>query len=435
MITIQRILAQALKDSASFAMLRAALSNSLAVANPAYRQIVVWTGEFWDKYQKLPLRGDFEFWASTLNDQVQGAVTQALGEVLISPNEEWTPEYIAVEVTKALKMVAERSAVARLGTMVPDIPLGAIDSLAEEIRKIESVTIQGLKNMKDVNQWIYQGHDDSAKVDTGIPGLNRYIGGFRAGELIFVLADSGVGKTSLLVNLGANAALLGARVLHITFELSAENTLKRYYRKVAEAPPSEVREKPEIVVDRVNRWLRFAKGSVHVLYQQPYGVGADELRVLVDQYVSLVGGVDLIILDYLDLMRIPKYAKSDYEGLGQLSHLVRNIGVERSASTLSATQATRGAHRVRHLRLDMMGDSYRKVQAGDIIIGFLQADEEFEMNQGRLALLKIRENPGRGAEIPVYVNLDVMTIADLDHPNTLRLAQKFHHSIVPAFQE
>lgn len=426
MITIQRIIAQALRDAASFVMLRGALTSTLAVPNPYQRKVVTWVAAFWDQYRQLPKAGDYEFWLTTLNEQDKGGVEQVLGEVLTLPEEDWTSEYITSSVTDVLRDVAARAAVARLGTMVPDVKPEAFEILTEEIRRIQPITIHGLKDMADVSQWIFSGHDELPKVATGFAGLNQFIGGFRS-ELVFVLADSGVGKTSLLVNLGANAALRGARVFHITFELSAENTLKRYYRRVSESPPGEVRQHPEIVVDRVNHWLRFAKGSVHVLYQQPYGIGADELRALVDQFVQLHGGVDLVILDYLDLMKPPE-SKSEYEGLGKLSHMVRNIGIQHEATMLSATQATRGAHRVRHLRLDMMGDSYRKVQAADIIIGFLQADEEYEANQGRLALLKIRENPGRGAEVPVYVNLDLMLIADLDSANTRRIAQNYRHS-------
>lgn len=425
MITVQRIISQALRDPASFSMLRGALTSNLAVSNPFYRQITTFAGGFWDKYRALPRSGDWEFYIATLNEPQKSGVEQALGEILSQPAEDWNAEYISTEVTLVLKAVATRAAVARLGTMVPEVPPDALQILADEVRSIEPVTIHGLKDMAEVARWINAAHEEEKIIHTGFVGLDRYIGGFRP-ELVFVLADSGVGKTTALINFGANAALRGARVLHITFELSAENTLKRYYRKVSESLPIEMRESPQLVIDRVNHWLRFSKGSVHVLYQQPYSIGGEEYEALVDQYVQLYGELDAIILDYLDLMKLPPNVKSEYEGLGRLSHTVRNTGLKNKAATISATQATRGSHRVRHLRLDMMGDSYRKVQAADVIIGFLQTDEEFEANQGRFALLKIRESPGRGAEIPVLVMLDLMLIADLDSLDSRRIIEKYN---------
>jgi replicative DNA helicase len=285
-----------------------------------------------------------------------------------------------------------------------------------------------------VKKWLTTGLESEAAIPTGFSVLDQFLGGGFRSELVFLLADAGVGKSTGLINIGAHAALHGARVLHITFELSANNTLRRYARRVSETTNPDVRNHPELVVDGVNHWLRFAKGSVQVLYYQPYTVGSDELAALVDQYVQLHGGVDLVILDYLDLMKPDQGVKSEYEGLGRLSHRVRGTGLHYNCTMLSATQATRGAHYVRHLRLDMMGDSYNKVRAADIIIGFVQTLEEFEANQARLALLKNRENPGRGVEIPIYVNMDVMLMADLDSANTRRIMGKFQHPTQQVFQ-
>jgi KaiC/GvpD/RAD55 family RecA-like ATPase len=431
-IGIQRIIAQALRDIPSFSMLRNALTNSLAVANPFYRQIVGFASEFYDHYHSLPKQGDWELWTATLNEPQKGGVEQALGEILPLPQEDWTPEYIATTVTTVLKSVAARSAVARLGTMVPDVPPDALTILAEEVRRVEPVTIHGLKHMSDVAMWINTHQEEEKIIRTGYTGLDSFIGGFRP-ELVFFLADSGVGKTTALINAGKYAALRGAQVLHITMELSAENTLRRYYRSVSESMPAELRESPQIVIDRVNHWLRFAKGSVHVLYQQPYSLDVEGLDALVDQFVQVYGPVGLVCLDYLDLMKMPANAKSEYEGLGRTSHGARGVGLKWQATMASATQATRGGHQIRHLRLDHMGDSYRKVQAADIIIAINQTQEEYEANQARLGLLKIRENPGRGVEIPVYVNMDLMIIADLDSPNTLRLMRQFQHPINHVF--
>lgn len=434
MIDLQRIIGQAIQDPASFAMLRTALSSSLAVANPHHRVIITFVGEFWDKYRALPKSGDYEFWTETLAEPQKGAIQQALPEVTGLPKENWTPEYIVQEVTKVLKEVAARNAVARLGTMVPNVPAGALETLAEEIKQLEPVSIHGLKDIRNASEIIFSTRDEEIKVATGIRGLDALIGGFKA-ELIFVLADSGIGKTTALVNFGAHACLTGKRVLHVTFELSAENTLKRYYRRVTESDANQMRNKPEVVLNKANHWLRRAKGEVHVLFQPAYSVGADEFEALVDQYAQVYGMPHLIISDYLDLMMPPKGAKSEYEGLGKLSHLMRNIGVTRDASMLTATQATRSANQARHIRLDHMGDSYNKVRAADLIITIAQTEEEFVANQARLGLPKVRENPGRGIEIPIFVNMDLMMISDLDSPNTRRIQEQLRLPMVHVFDK
>lgn len=426
MISIARILATALRHESTLIALRRALSSSLTTANPFHRQIITFAAEFWDQHKKLPKPGDYEFWVSTLPEGQQDGVQISLAEIHAQPSESWTPEYITKEVAKVLRDTAARNAVARLGTLVPDVPPEALQELADEIKSIEPVTLEGLLNLEDVERWVIQKTDDEERISTGFPSLDGYIGGFKK-ELVFVLADTGIGKTSLLINLGAAAMLKGSRVLHLTFELSAENTLRRYYRRIAEVDPALYRKDVPEVIKRVKHWIKFAKGEAHILYQGAYTVSPTELVALVNQYIDLNGPIDLLILDYLDLMKPPAGHRSDYEALGQLSHMVRNLCSEYDCTVISATQASRGSHRRRHLRLDTIGDSYRKAQAADIVLGLVQSDEEFEANQGRIGLLKVRENPGRGIEIPVYMNLDLMLIADLDHPNTQRIIADLHH--------
>lgn len=434
MISIPRILATALRHERVLVSLRRALTSQLVTANPFHRSIIGFAAEFWDQQKALPKPGDFEFWISTLNEQQQEGMRNALSEITSQPPETWTPEYIAKEVTVILKSTAARNSVARLSQLVPNVTAEDINLLAEEIKTIEPVTLEGLVDIADVDRWVYQVQDEDPRITTGFPSLDRLIGGFKK-ELVFIMADTGLGKTSLLINLGAAAVLHGSRVFHLTFELSPENTLRRYYRRVAEVNPSQYRSKPEVVVDRVKHWLKLAKGSAHILYQGAYTVNPDALEAMVDQFVDLHGGVDLLILDYLDLMKAPNGFRSEYEALGQVSHTVRNLCDEFDCTVISATQAGRVSHRRKHLRLDAMGDSYNKARAADVVLGLVQSDEEYEANQGRIGLLKVRENPGRGIEIPVYINLDLMLIADLDHPNTQRVIKEYGHLPKPVFRD
>lgn len=435
MITLPRILATALRHERTLVTLRRALCSTLVSSNPYYRLIVTFASNFWDEHHTLPKNGDYEFWVATLANGQQEGIQQALFEINSQPPETWTPDYIANEVSKVLKETATRTAVARLGQLVPDVPADAIQKLADEINTIQPVTLEGLADLATPERWIYAAHEDEERITSGFHSIDQYIGGFRK-ELVFILADTGLGKTSLLINMGAAAALHGARVLHLTFELSAENTIKRYYRRITEVERWEYRQRPQVVVDRAYHWIKMAKGGVHVLYQGAFTVGANDLRSLIAQYTDLRGPVDLVILDYLDLMRLPEDNRlSEHKALGQLSHSTRNLCSEYSCTILSATQASRGSHKRKHLRLDTMGDSYDKARAADIVLGLVQTDEEQEANQARIGLLKVRENPGRGIELPVYMNLDLMHIADLDHPNTRRLIAKYHHNPNQVFHD
>lgn len=433
MISIPRVLASAFKHPKVLVSLRRALTSTLVTANPYHRLIVEFASTFWDQNKSLPLPGDFELWYSGFDDQKKEGLKLTLHEIYSQPPEDWTPEYISKELTPILKDIASRNAVSRLGTMMPAVPPGAIAELADEIRAIEPVTLEGMLALADVGRHVFQ-IEEEPRLTTGFPSLDRRIGGFR-NELIFVMADTGVGKTTLLVNFGAAVALRGARVLHLTFELSGGNTLKRYYRRISEVEPKTYRSSPGIVVEKVGHWLKMAKGSVHVLYQKAYSLSTEGLEALVDQFVDLHGGVDFIILDYLDLMKPPQGRGEIHQLLGQMSHTVRDLCFTYESTVMTATQTGRGGHASPHLKLDQIGASYQKAQAADIIISFVQTPEEYEANQARIGLPKVRESPGKGFEHPVYVNLDLMYVADLDHPNTKRLIEHYRHNPHPVFTD
>lgn len=426
MISLERIISQALKTPTVLSMLRSALISPLVVSNPYHRQVVEWASKFWTEHRSLPRSGDYEFWVGTLTEPLQSGVRGALSDLLRDTKEDWTPEYIATAVGNVLKQVAARNAVARLETMVPDVSPIIFQEMADAVKAVEPVTLHGLLGLEDTQEILFAAREEESVIKSGIEALDRHIGGWRVGELVFMMADTGMGKTSALVNFGVAAALYGANVLHFTFELSAENTLKRQIRRISEADKHLIRDHPQTVVDKVGHWLRFAKGSLHTLYQPAYSVGEEELEALIEQYIGMHGQVDLVILDYLDLMRPPPGQKAEHEALGKLSHSVRNLGPKFSATMMSATQANRTSHRRTHLRLDTMGTAYSKAQAADIILALMQTEEEYAVNQARMGILKARENPGRGVEIPLFVDMDIMLLADLDHPNTQRIIDGRH---------
>jgi replicative DNA helicase len=265
-------------------------------------------------------------------------------------------------------------------------------------------------------------------IPTGIPKLDRTIGGFTQ-ELVFVFADAGAGKTTLLINLGKAAALVGFNVLHISLELFPEPLLRRYYRCVTESDRKLLRTDIELVATRAEHWVRMAKGKVHVLYQQAYTLTPEKLQILVEQYVQLHGPVHVIIVDYIDLMEpsATVRGKSTADQLAHTSHSLRALCPIFGACVITPTQSVRSASGAVRLRMSDVASSYGIPRAADVLLGYVQTEEEYQMNQARLALLKLRESAGKGTEIPLYVNQDLMMIADLDHPNTVRVMKMLGH--------
>lgn len=422
MLRIETIIAAAMRHREVAGSLGDALRNDLVVSNPLYRNILEFYMGFWEERRMPPKNGDVELWLQGIPDAQRGSAKESWHRLMHEDLTSYTPEYLAEQALPALQQAATRNALARLNATT-DLTPDLLHNLNEQVESVQSIGLQDLADIRDVERW---AHNEELEwtIPTGIPSLDRYIGGWSE-ELVFVLADSGVGKTTFLINTGQHGALIGKKVFHITFELSKARTMHRYYRRITETDLPSYRSNIDRLIKEAKHWLSHAKGQLHVHYEPAYTVDPVMLGVLVDRYAQKFGGVDMIVVDYLDLM-IPtrrSNRSSLYEDLGRITHEVRALCPEYNCTVISAAQATRAQGRTR-LHMADMSDSYGKVRGAGIIGGLVQTEEEADNHQGRFGLLKVRDNPGRGVEIPLFIDLDRMMFADLDHPNTLRIMRE-----------
>lgn len=71
---------------------------------------------------------------------------------------------------------------------------------------------------------------------TGIPELDRRHITPARGTLVLLLGATGLGKSWFLINIGKHALAQRKKVLHVTLELSAEETHKRYWQNLLAVP-------------------------------------------------------------------------------------------------------------------------------------------------------------------------------------------------------
>lgn len=72
-----------------------------------------------------------------------------------------------------------------------------------------------------------KGMEKVPRFDTGIPSLDRILGGVEAGELIVVTGLTGEGKTTALMSITKNIATAGERALWFTFEVTPRQFLDK----------------------------------------------------------------------------------------------------------------------------------------------------------------------------------------------------------------
>jgi replicative DNA helicase len=243
-------------------------------------------------------------------------------------------------------------------------------------------------------------------------------GGLGKGELGVIAANTGVGKSHMLVQLGAHALRLGKNVLHYTFELTETAVGIRYDSNLTNIPSNEVQDAKQEVMQK------YSEMEMGRLIIKEYPTGSCSVATIRNhlEKLALRGFVpNVIIIDYADIMR----SSREYDALRLELKLIyedlRNLAMERAIPIWTASQANRDSSNSDIVGLENMSESYGKAMVADVVLSLSRKPTEKATGQGRLFVAKNRA--GRdGILFPVHIDTARSKIRILDE-NSLTLSE------------
>ena len=161
-------------------------------------------------------------------------------------------------------------------------------------------------------------------------GLDNFLGGLQRSDLIIVAGRPSMGKTSFALNIAANAAIKqGACVALFSLEMARESLAMRLLASEADVDSRRVQIGQHTTAEEERRIMN----AIGVLSEAPiYIDDSSQLRVVEmrskARRLHAEHGIDLIIVDYLQLMQ--------GEGQGRNENRVLEIGlISRSLKALA----------------------------------------------------------------------------------------------------
>lgn len=222
-------------------------------------------------------------------------------------------------------------------------------------------------------------------------------GGLGKGELGFIVAPAGSGKSWFLARMGAEAMKQGKNVMHFTMELNEKYVGRRYDACFSGIAFQDVRKFP----DHIKTALKDVTGKLFIKYFPMNTASALTLKAHLERVQLLTGvKIDLVVVDYADLLRpftIHKNSNS-YEQGGDTYGELRSMAGEIQVPVWSASQANRSAHEEDIVGALNVADSYKKIMIGDFIMSLSRKTEDKLASTGRVSILKSRF----GSDGPVY---------------------------------
>lgn len=179
-------------------------------------------------------------------------------------------------------------------------------------------------------------------LETGFVDLDKMTAGMHPGDLIIVAARPGLGKTSFCLNIAEHVAIRKGKAVGIfSLEMSKEQLVKRFLC-------SEAR----IDAHRVNTgflnkedWTKLSRAAgdlseTKIFIDDTANITIPELRSK-SRRLSLEHGLDLIIVDYLQLMSGSARYENRTQEIAQISRGLKGIAKELGVPLIAVSQLSR----------------------------------------------------------------------------------------------
>lgn len=195
----------------------------------------------------------------------------------------------------------------------------------------------------------YQGKENPRIIKTGLPSLDKLIDGFEKGELITLGGYSGGGKTTLALNIAANVAKEGRKVLFFSLEMTKTEMHKRLV-----CSSTRLHNFADMTPEEFNRLIMASKSLEHDLPLE----FIDDSDTTIEKISAICAGAKdaaLVIIDHLHILKSDKQFKDQYALLTYLTRRIKIMAQDLNIPVLLLSQMNR-ANAAREIKEPTMSD-------------------------------------------------------------------------------
>lgn len=261
---------------------------------------------------------------------------------------------------------------------VPETVISAEDAVGRWLDKLEEHAAKGTK--------------PPAGVSTGLPNIDHRTGRWQAGELVVLAGRPSMGKTALAANIAQGATVRGAdgkespaRVGFLSLEMDEEPLAMRWAAssarkaglgKINYSLAREGRLGLNAIGILREGWRRMPKTT---LWEVKGKLTMDEVKITAKAMQRRLGGLDLLVIDYLQIMRITESRNGNRASdIGEVTSELKALAKQLKCPILCLSQLSRKVEERLDKRpmLSDLRESGAIEQDADIVI-FTYRDEYY----------------------------------------------------------
>jgi replicative DNA helicase len=215
----------------------------------------------------------------------------------------------------------------------------AHEERASDFRRVAEV----LGDEIDRLEQLAKGDQTITGTPSGFRDLDAKLGGFQPGNLIVIAARPSLGKSALVCNIAENvASKYGKPVAFFSLEMSEAELAHRFISCRSRIPNDKLRKGNVASRD----WPRVVRAcneleKVPLWLDDSSDLSLLELRAKARRLAASEGGLGLVIVDYLQLMRAEDPRSNRVEQVGQFSRGMKILARELNVPVIGISQLSR----------------------------------------------------------------------------------------------
>lgn len=233
------------------------------------------------------------------------------------------------------KLISAGGGIAALGFKEEEDVDDLVDQAEQELFKVSQTFMRNkFVPIKDILAGTYEKisdlHDPEAAekykgLSTGFKSVDYILTGLQPSDLVILAARPSMGKTAFALNMGLNMAMKGKTVGVISLEMSKEQLVERLFVSMLAVDSWKMKNgmltqedfmRMGQVMDQLN--------SCKIFIDDSPGAGISELRAKARR-LQMEHGLDILIVDYLQLMSIGHSGFSVTNRVQEISEISRSL--------------------------------------------------------------------------------------------------------------
>lgn len=227
---------------------------------------------------------------------------------------------------------------------------------------------------------LFQANSPITGISSGFTDFDRMTSGLQPSDLIVVAGRPSMGKTTLAMNIAEHVAMTEDKaVLVFSMEMPSESLAMRMLASLGRIEQQRIRS-GQLTEDD---WPRLTSAismmsSRKLLIDDSGALSPFEVRAKARRVARSYGNLGLIVIDYLQLMRVPGFGEHRSSEIAEISRSLKALARELNVPVIVGSQLNRGLEQ-RPEKRPVMSDLRESgaIEQDADLIAFIYRDEVY----------------------------------------------------------